>query len=176
MCTSFCLAPCKTDCQHHTDTMAFGFFPWKILLAENTATKRKKRKRHICALIPAEGRSLLFHQFSTAPSFIREVLALHWVETLPQKMLKYCKRRCQWKKYFGPLWISLWQVLKGTRVDRMINFYCSFEIESASWHTVIPFLNQFKMDLEGAHCLGLPCLVLTECVTPSLNFTSDFLR
>lgn len=44
----------------------WGFFSYKILNAENTE-KRKGGgggvKRHICALIPAEGRSLLFHPF-----------------------------------------------------------------------------------------------------------------
>lgn len=57
----------------------------------------------------------------------------------------------------------------------MINFSCSFETKSASWHTVIPILNQFKMDLEGAH-LGFPCLAQRGCVEPSLNFTSGVLR
>lgn len=77
------------------------------------------------------------------------------------------------EKHFGFLWISLWQVLKGTRADRVINFYCSSEIESAGWYIVIPFLNPFKMDLEEAHCLGLPCLPQWECVAPGLSF--DFL-
>lgn len=58
----------------------------------------------------------------------------------------------------------------------MINFCCSFETESASWPIMIPFLNQFKMDLEGAHCLGLPHLAQRECIASSLNFASDFLR
>jgi len=58
----------------------------------------------------------------------------------------------------------------------MINFCCSFEIESASWHRAIQFLNRFKMDLEGTHCLGFLRLAQKEYVASSLNFTSDFLR
>lgn len=77
--------------------------------------------------------------------------------------------------YIWPFWICLWQVLTGTGVDRMINFCCSSEIESASWHTQIQFLNQFKKDLEEAYYLGL-LLLYRECAASNLNFPSNFLR
>lgn len=87
--------------------------------------------------------------------------------------LKYCKRNQQWKSNILILWIYLWKVIWGIRVDR-INFWCSFETENVSWQTEIPFPNQFKMDLEGAYCLGFPCAAQRQCVASGLNAPSVF--
>lgn len=56
----------------------------------------------------------------------------------------------------------------------MINFWCSFETEYISWHKEIPFPNQFKMDLEGAYCVGFPCAAQRQCVASRLNAPSVF--
>lgn len=165
MCVLFVLLPVK---YHHG--FWFSFFK-KILIAENTRGEGIIGKSmFVLWYLQREDSccSIISHDF-------REVLHCTGWKCNLQENANMLKSSCQWKRYFVPLWISIWKVLQGTGVDRMINFYCNFETKCASWHTVIPILNQFKMDLEGAH-LGLPCLAQRECVEPSLNFTSGVLR
>lgn len=168
MAASFCL-PVKRIVNITLIPWLLGFFFLRKSLQQKILWK-KEEKTYLCFDTLQRGDPCC----SITSLLYQGGVALRWIEMLPQKMVKCCKGSCQCQKYFGPHWISLWQEVKGTRVDRMINFYYSFETGSASWRTAITLLNQFKMDLEGAPCLGLPCLEQKECLTSSINFTSEY--